>query len=90
MGLPRGARFGGPLLGPFTQRHSPAVAASMSSALFGLWHVRQNLRTLPGKPAGARVHGQPQAGDAFTEVVRSSGLARPSPLPGAFIQHPGP
>jgi len=51
--------FRGSLLGLFTQRHRPAVAASMSSILFGMWHVLPTLRTLPLNPAGARVHGNP-------------------------------
>jgi uncharacterized protein len=57
--FPEEVIFRGSLLGLFTQRHSPAVAASMSSILFGLWHVLPTLRTLPLNPAGARVHGHP-------------------------------
>ena len=57
--LPEEVIFRGSLLGLFIQRHSPAVAASMSSILFGLWHVLPTLRTLPLNPAGARVHGNP-------------------------------
>jgi uncharacterized protein len=57
--LPEEVIFRGCLLGLFTQRHSPAVAASMSSILFGLWHVLPTLRTLPLNPAGARVQGNP-------------------------------
>ncbi|MFY9932462.1 MAG: CPBP family intramembrane glutamic endopeptidase [Streptosporangiaceae bacterium] len=57
--LPEEVIFRGSLLGLFTQRHSPAVAASMSSILFGVWHVLPTLRTLPLNPAGARVHGNP-------------------------------
>jgi uncharacterized protein len=52
--------FRGSLLGLFTQRHSPAVAASMSSILFGAWHVLPTLRTLPLNPAGARIRGNPK------------------------------
>ncbi len=43
--LPEEVIFRGSLLGLFTQRHSPAVAASMSSILFGAWHVLPTLRT---------------------------------------------
>ena len=57
--LPEEVIFRGSLLGLFTQRHSPAVAASMSSILFGVWHVLPTLRTLPLNPAGARVRGNP-------------------------------
>ena len=57
--LPEEVIFRGSLLGLFTRRHSPAVAASMSSILFGVWHVLPTLRTLPLNPAGARVHGNP-------------------------------
>jgi uncharacterized protein len=57
--LPEEVIFRGSLLGLFTQRHSPAVAASLSSILFGVWHVLPTLRTLPLNPAGARVHGNP-------------------------------
>jgi hypothetical protein len=57
--LPEEVIFRGSLLGLFTQRHSPAVAASMSSILFGVWRVLPTLRTLPLNPAGARVHGNP-------------------------------
>jgi membrane protease YdiL (CAAX protease family) len=57
--LPEEVIFRGSLLGLFAQRHSPAVAASMSSILFGVWHVLPTLRTLPLNPAGARVHGNP-------------------------------
>jgi uncharacterized protein len=57
--LPEEVIFRGSLLGLFTQRHSPAVAASMASILFGVWHVLPTLRTLPLNPAGARVHGNP-------------------------------
>jgi len=58
--LPEEVIFRGSLLGLFTQRHSPAIAASMSSILFGLWHVLPTLRTLPLNPAGARAHGNPK------------------------------
>jgi len=58
--LPEEIIFRGSLLGLFTQRHSPAVAASISSILFGVWHVLPTLRTLPLNPAGARVHGNPK------------------------------
>ena len=47
----------GSLLGLFTQRHSPATAAWMTSILFGVCHVLPTLRTLPMNPAGARVRG---------------------------------
>ncbi len=68
--------FRGSLLGLFTQRHSPAAAASMSSILFGLWHVLPTLRTLPLNPAGARVHGNPKrTGGAVLAAVTSTALA---------------
>jgi membrane protease YdiL (CAAX protease family) len=57
--LPEEVIFRGSLLGLFTQRHCPAVAASMNSILFGVWHVLPTLRTLPLNPAGARVDGDP-------------------------------
>ena len=67
--------FRGALLGLFTQRHSPVVAAWMSSALFGLWHVLPTLRTLPGSPAGAHVHGNPERiGGAVLAAVTSTAL----------------
>ena len=58
--LPEEVIFRSSLLGLFTQRHSPAAAASMSSILFGVWHVLPTLRTLPLNPAGAHVHGNPK------------------------------
>jgi len=57
--LPEEVIFRGSLIGLFTQRHSAAMAASMSSILFGVWHVLPTLRTLPLNPAGTRVHGNP-------------------------------
>ncbi len=58
--LPEEVIFRGALLGLFMRRHSPVAAASMSSTLFGAWHVLPTLRTLPLNPAGARVHGNPK------------------------------
>jgi CAAX protease family protein len=55
--LPEEVIFRGSLLGLFTQRHSPATAAWMTSILFGVCHVLPTLRTLPMNPAGARAHG---------------------------------
>ena len=55
--LPEEVIFRGSLLGLFTQRHSPAAAASMTSILFGLCHVLPTLRILPMNPAGACAHG---------------------------------
>ena len=52
--------FRGALLGLFTQRHSPVVAAWMSSVLFGAWHVLPTVHTLPGSPAAAHVQGDPK------------------------------
>ena len=72
--LPEEVIFRGSLLGLFTQRHSPAIAASMSSILFGLWHVLPTLRTLPLNPAGARVHGNPKrtAGAVLAAVTATT------------------
>jgi membrane protease YdiL (CAAX protease family) len=80
--LPEEVIFRGSLLGLFAQRHSPAVAASMSSILFGAWHVLPTLRTLPLNPAGARVQGNPKhtAGAVLAAVTATTlagyGLAR--------------
>ncbi len=70
--LPEEVIFRGSLLGLFTQRHSPAVAASMSSILFGAWHVLPTLRTLPLNPAGARAK---RTGGAVLAAVTSTALA---------------
>jgi uncharacterized protein len=74
--LPEEVIFRGALLGLFTQRHSPAVAASMSSILFGVWHVLPTLRTLPLNPAGARARGNPKrTAGAVLAAVTSTALA---------------
>ncbi len=74
--LPEEVIFRGSLLGLFMQRHSPAVAASMSSILFGVWHVLPTLRTLPLNPAGARVHGNPmRTAGAVLAAVTATTLA---------------
>ena len=74
--LPEEVIFRGSLLGLFTQRHSPATAASMSSILFGAWHVLPTLRTLPLNPAGARAHGNPKrAAGAVVAAVTATALA---------------
>jgi membrane protease YdiL (CAAX protease family) len=74
--LPEEVIFRGSLLGLFTQRHSPAVAASMSSILFGVWHVLPTLRTLPLNPAGARAQGNPKRiGSAVLAAVTATTLA---------------
>ncbi len=74
--LPEEVIFRGSLLGLFTQRHSPTVAASMSSILFGVWHVLPTLRTLPLNPAGARAHGNPKrAAGAAAAAVTATALA---------------
>jgi membrane protease YdiL (CAAX protease family) len=72
--LPEEVIFRGSLLGLFTQRHSPAVAASMSSILFGAWHVLPTLRTLPLNPVGARVRGNPKhtAGAVLAAVTATT------------------
>ena len=73
--LPEEIIFRGALLGLFTQRHSP-TAASMSSILFGVWHVLPTLRTLPLNPVGARAHGKPKrAAGAVLAAVTSTALA---------------
>ena len=66
--------FRGALLGLFTQRHSPAVAASMSSVLFGAWHVLPTVRTLPRNPAAAHVQGDPKrmAGAVLAAVTATT------------------
>ncbi len=66
--------FRGALLGLFTQRHSPAVAASMSSVLFGAWHVLPTVHTLPGNPAAAHVQGDPKrmAGIVLANVTATT------------------
>jgi membrane protease YdiL (CAAX protease family) len=74
--LPEEVIFRGSLLGLFTQRHSPAAAALMSSILFGVWHVLPTLRTLPLNPAGALAHGNPKrTGGAVLAAVTSTALA---------------
>jgi len=74
--LPEEVIFRGSLLGLFTQRHSPAVAASMTSILFGLCHVLPTLRTLPMNPAGARVRGNlKRTGGAVLAAVTATALA---------------
>jgi uncharacterized protein len=74
--LPEEVIFRGFLLGLFTQRHSPAAAASMTSILFGLCHVLPTLRTLPLNPAGARVRGNPKrTAGAVLAAVTSTALA---------------
>ncbi len=74
--LPEEVIFRGALLGLFRQRHSPAAAASMSSILFGVWHVLPTLRTLPLNPAGARVHGSPvRTASAVLAAVTATTLA---------------
>jgi uncharacterized protein len=72
--LPEEVIFRGSLLGLFTQRHSPAAAASVSSILFGAWHVLPTLRTLPLNPAGTRVHGNPKrtAGAVLAAVTATT------------------
>ena len=74
--LPEEVIFRGSLLGLFTQRHSPAAAASMSSIMFGVWHVLPTLRTLPLNPAGARIHGNPmRTAGAVLATVTATTLA---------------
>jgi uncharacterized protein len=74
--LPEEVIFRGSLLGLFTQRHSPAAAALMSSILFGVWHVLPTLRTLPLNPAGALAHGNPKrTGGAVLAAVTSTAVA---------------
>jgi uncharacterized protein len=74
--LPEEVIFRGALLGLFTQRHSPVAAASLSSILFGLWHVLPTLRTLPLNPAGARAHGNPKrTASAVLAAVTATTLA---------------
>ena len=66
--------FRGALLGLFAQRHSPAMAASMSSVLFGAWHVLPTVHTLPGSPAAAHVQGDPKrmAGVVLANVTATT------------------
>jgi uncharacterized protein len=95
--LPEEVIFRGSLLGLFTQRHSPAVAASMSSILFGVWHMLPTLRTLPLNPARARVHGNPMrtAGAVLAAVTATTlagyGLAwlrfRPASIAAPVVAH---
>jgi uncharacterized protein len=73
--LPEEVIFRGSLLGLFTQRHSPAASASISSILFGIWHVLPTLRNLPLNPAGARAHGTKRTGGAVLVAVTSTALA---------------
>jgi uncharacterized protein len=65
------AIFRGALLGLLLQRHSRARASVVSSALFGLSHVLPTLATLPGKPAGSAVAGDPvrTAGTVLASVA---------------------
>lgn len=53
------ALFRGSLLGLLLQRHSPGRAATLSSVLFGLWHVLPTLDTLGLNAAGAAVQDDP-------------------------------
>ena len=73
--LPEEVIFRGSLLGLFTQRHSPATAAWMTSILFGVCHVLPTLRTLPMNPAGARVRGNlKRTGGAVLAAVTATTL----------------
>jgi len=68
--------FRGALLGLFLQRHRPWVAALMSSAVFGLWHVLPTLNSLETNPGAAATTGSVLlqiAAVAF--VVVSTGVA---------------
>ena len=56
--LPEELIFRGAVLGLLTQRHSPALAISLSSVLFGLWHIAPTLDRLE---SNAATNGKPVA-----------------------------
>jgi membrane protease YdiL (CAAX protease family) len=68
--------FRGALLGVLLQRHSPARAAAVSSALFGCWHVLPTLDTLALNRVGAAAGGDPaRTGAAVAASVAVTAVA---------------
>ena len=68
--------FRGALLGLFLQRHRPWVAAALSSAVFGVWHVLPTLNSLDTNPGASATSGSlllEAAAVAF--VVLATGVA---------------
>ncbi len=68
--------FRGALLGLFLQRHRPWVAAALSSAVFGVWHVLPTLNSLDTNPGASATSGSlllQAAAVAF--VVLATGVA---------------
>ena len=68
--------FRGALLGLFLQRHRPWVAAALSSAVFGVWHVLPTLNSLDTNPGVSATSGSlllQAAAVAF--VVLATGVA---------------
>jgi membrane protease YdiL (CAAX protease family) len=63
--------FRSALVGIFRRRRSPVVAALMSSALFGAWHVLPTIDRLHTNPGAARLHGR----DIRRQAVAVAGVA---------------
>jgi membrane protease YdiL (CAAX protease family) len=68
--------FRGALLGLYLQRHRPWVAALLSSAVFGVWHVLPTLSSLDTNPGASATRDSAllQAG-AVAFVVLATGVA---------------
>lgn len=69
--------FRGALLGLFLKRHRPWVAISLSSAVFGFWHVLPTLQSLTTNTAVSTAVGTGSAakGGAVAGVVAVTALA---------------
>ena len=63
--------FRGSLFGLLLERHAPGRAATLSSVLFGLWHVLPTLDTMRLNAAGAAVRDDP----ARTRVAVAASVA---------------
>jgi membrane protease YdiL (CAAX protease family) len=59
----------------FAQRRSPPIAAAVSAAVFGLWHVLPTVDTIDSHPAGDRVATRSQRVTATAGVVASTAFA---------------
>lgn len=53
--IPEEVIFRGALYGIFAKKHSPVVAATLSSLIFGLWHVLPTHQSIETRAAGASV-----------------------------------
>lgn len=67
--------FRGVLIGVFVARFSPLAAVSLSSALFGLWHVLPGLDTLESNPAGGFVESPLEIAGALVGGVIITAIA---------------